>query len=107
MKTELKPEYRRRIIEILAANPRVERVVLFGSRARGDARPASDVDLALYGKDLTLADLAALQAELEETDIPQRIDLVLAEAIDNPSLRDRIETEGVEWFRRKREEAVP
>ncbi len=107
MKIELKPEYRRRIIEILASNPRVERVVLFGSRARGDARPASDVDLALYGKDLTLADLAALQAELEETDIPQRIDLVLAEAIDNPSLRDRIETEGVEWFRRKREEAVP
>ena len=107
MKIELKPEYRRRIIEILAANPRVERVVLFGSRARGTARPASDVDLALYGKDLTLADLAALQAELEETDIPQRIDLVLAEAIDNPSLRDRIETEGVEWFRRKREEAVP
>ncbi|BCX89655.1 conserved hypothetical protein [Methylomarinovum tepidoasis] len=107
MNGELKPEYRRRIIEILTANPKVERVVLFGSRARGEARPASDVDLALYGKDLTLADLARFQAELEETDIPQRIDLILADAIDNLSLRNQIETEGIEWFRRRREEAVP
>ena len=32
---------------------RVERVVLFGSRARGDARPDSDYDVAVFLKDLT------------------------------------------------------
>jgi uncharacterized protein len=31
---------------------RIERVVLFGSRARGDARPDSDYDVALFLKDL-------------------------------------------------------
>jgi uncharacterized protein len=31
---------------------RVERVVLFGSRARGDARPDSDYDVAVFLKDL-------------------------------------------------------
>jgi len=30
---------------------RVERVVLFGSRARGDARPDSDYDVAVFLKD--------------------------------------------------------
>ena len=28
--------------------PRLERVVLFGSRARGDARPDSDYDIAVF-----------------------------------------------------------
>jgi uncharacterized protein len=32
---------------------RIERVVLFGSRARGDARPDSDYDVALFLRDLT------------------------------------------------------
>ncbi|MFI5013319.1 MAG: nucleotidyltransferase domain-containing protein [Hyphomicrobiales bacterium] len=45
---------------------KVERVVLFGSRARGDARPDSDYDVAVFVRDLearrsvdhTLADAA-------------------------------------------------
>lgn len=32
---------------------RIERVVLFGSRARGDAREDSDYDIAVFLKDLT------------------------------------------------------
>ncbi len=100
MNTGVKPKYRRQIIEILAANPKVERVVLFGSRARRAAQSTSDIDLALYGKELSLGDLAALQVELEETNIPQRIDLVLMHEIDNPALLREIETEGIEWFRR-------
>ena len=32
---------------------RIERVVLFGSRARGDARPDSDYDVAVFLRDLT------------------------------------------------------
>jgi uncharacterized protein len=48
---------------------RIERVVLFGSRARGDARPDSDYDVAVF-----LKDLAGFGAEMEkiaeiETDI--------------------------------------
>ncbi len=103
MNAGLKPEYRRQIISILAANPKVERVILFGSRASGEAKSASDIDLALYGKQLSLADLAALQAELEETNIPQRIDLILVQDIDNPAMIREIEEKGVEWYRRDKD----
>src|ERR1700693_2956466 len=52
---------------------RLERAVLFGSRARGDARPDSDYDVAVFLKDLTdrwreLDRLADLSTEiLDET----------------------------------------
>jgi predicted nucleotidyltransferase len=54
---------------------RIERVVLFGSRARGDAGEESDYDLAVFLHDLTdrwheLDRLADLRADfLEEADV--------------------------------------
>ncbi|MFN3610998.1 nucleotidyltransferase family protein [Tepidimonas sp.] len=70
---------------------------LFGSRARGDARPQSDIDVALCsGSPLPLDELAALREALEESSIPFRVDLVdLARAA--PALRQAIEREGVAW----------
>ena len=48
---------------------RIERVVLFGSRARGDARPDSDYDVAVFLKDLdNFGQEAGRIAEIE-TDI--------------------------------------
>jgi uncharacterized protein len=44
---------------------RVERVVLFGSRARGDARPNSDYDVAVFLKNLKAGDLADRWRELD------------------------------------------
>jgi type I restriction enzyme S subunit len=96
----LKDNYRRAILDVLTAHPRVERVVLFGSRAMGTFTPESDVDLALYGKQLTLTDLARLKEQIEETTIPQKVDLLLAEAVEKKELLEHIRKHGVEWFRR-------
>jgi len=57
-----------------AYGPRIERVVLFGSRARGDATTESDYDVAVFLRDLTDRDaeldrLAPIQSRLiDETD---------------------------------------
>ena len=49
----------------------------FGSRARGDNREASDLDLAVdLGRALTLSELAALSAAFEESALPYKVDLV-------------------------------
>jgi uncharacterized protein len=48
---------------------KIERVVLFGSRARGDARSDSDYDIAVFLKELTIFDKEAGQIARIEIDI--------------------------------------
>ena len=96
----LKAKHRAAIIATLAANNRVEQAVLFGSRAMGTNTITSDVDIALFGHQLTLTDQAKLAAACEELPMAQSVDLVLHSTIDNPALMDHIRTHGVEWYRR-------
>ena len=97
----LKERHRKAVIDIIAANAKVERAVLFGSRATGTFRPASDVDLALFGDRLSVSDQVNLTAAIDDLTIPQRVHLLLYGMIDSIALRNRIETQGVEWYRRQ------
>ena len=98
----LKPAHRQAIIDALAANPKVERIVLFGSRAKGTFTLTSDVDLALFGDDLTLSDQAALAEAVAELSVPQRVDILIYHRIESQALREEIRKHGVEWFARER-----
>ena len=99
----LKDNHRNAIIDILSTNKRIERVVLFGSRAMGTYTMTSDVDLVLYGDHLTLTDQAHLADALDKLTVPQRVDLVLHNVIDNDELCKHIERHGIEWYRRQRD----
>lgn len=70
------------------------RLYLFGSRARGEAGPRSDYDLAVWADPpLDLATVARLREELEQVNILQHVDLV--ELSWAPGLRETVEREGV------------
>ena len=85
----------RPLVARLAAEPEVQRVVLFGSRARGDGRERSDVDLALDAPGLSQAGWTRLWVDAQEADTLYRIDLVRLDEAPAP-LRERIEAEGVD-----------
>jgi len=97
----LKPKQREAIIAKLSANRKVERIVLFGSRAMGTFTPTSDIDIALFGRDLTLSDQTALSEAMTELSIPQRVDILIHHRIENQALREHIRKCGIEWFVRK------
>ncbi len=96
----LKPKHRDAIIEKLSSSPKVERIVLFGSRAMGTFTPTSDVDIALFGDNLTLGDQAALSEIISELSIPQRVDLLVHHRIENQALLEHIRKHGIEWYSR-------
>ena len=94
----LKDAHREAIIATLAANDRVERAVLFGSRATGTNTVSSDVDIALFGDRLTLTDQARLAAALDEIPMAQSVDLLLCNSIKSPTLLHHIQAHGIELY---------
>lgn len=54
----------------------IEKVLLFGSRAKGDFREGSDIDLALFGKDITFNQILDIQVKIEDLALLYSVDLV-------------------------------
>ena len=98
MQYGLKPEVVKRINGVFAAYPEVEQVVLYGSRAKGAHRPASDIDLCLQGDQLTLPLLLQISNELDDLLLPYKIDLSIHHELDNPGLTEHIQRVGVVFY---------
>jgi predicted nucleotidyltransferase len=88
------------ILHILGECPAVEKAILYGSRAKGNHRPGSDIDLTLVGDHLDLDTLGKLAGMFEESSIPYQVDLSLWSQIDHAGLRDHIERVGVVLYQR-------
>jgi len=79
----------------LARFPSVREVRVFGSRATGSARRASDLDLAISAPNATAQEWADLLEALEEAPIIYELDLVRLDETSNARLQERIEREGI------------
>lgn len=89
------------LVERLGAIPAVERVLLFGSRARGDHGPRSDIDLAVEAPGASVADRARLAELVEDAPALVAIDLVRLDLAD-AALRREIERQGIVLHERRK-----
>ncbi len=88
------------IQQVLAAHPAVEQAILYGSRALGRHRPASDIDLTLIGAGLNAASLARIDADLDDLLLPWVIDLSCQASLRHPALLEHIERVGLVLYER-------
>lgn len=95
MTLKLDPQHRRIVAEILTrALGQTTQVKVYGSRATGKARPASDLDLVIFppASDTLVGELALA---FEECDLPIFVDVVAWENISNPVLRAEIARDAI------------
>jgi len=85
---------------VFAQFPAIEKVVLYGSRAKGNYKKSSDIDLTLFGEALSLSVLYRIMEALDDLLLPYMIDLSIFKQIDNENLRDHIERVGVIFYQR-------
>lgn len=88
------------INEILAKYHDIEEVVIFGSRAKGNYRPGSDIDLAIKGE---VGDNIVLQVSAtlnQETLLPYFFDIVAYKSLDNGALIEHIDRIGKPIYKR-------
>jgi predicted nucleotidyltransferase len=85
---------------VFILHPKIREVILFGSRAKGSARPESDIDLALVGA-IDELEAEAVADELEELPLPYGFDVKAYDRIKSPALKEHIARVGKSIYRRE------
>lgn len=98
MKFGLKEESLERIRAVFSKYPQIEKVILYGSRAKGNYKNGSDIDLTLKGKGLHLDIVNRLSLELDDLLLPYTFDLSVYRQIGNPDLIAHIERAGLVFY---------
>uniref|UniRef100_A0A7C4RQU3 Nucleotidyltransferase domain-containing protein n=1 Tax=Desulfatirhabdium butyrativorans TaxID=340467 RepID=A0A7C4RQU3_9BACT len=97
----LKRETTDRIRSVLAKYPQIDRAILYGSRAKGNYKPGSDIDLTIVGgPGLTFDSLTAILNDIDELLLPYTFDLSIFQEIEDPDIVDHILRVGVVFYER-------
>lgn len=87
------------IINSLKQFPEIESAIVFGSRATGNYKSGSDVDIALKGNSINQLTYTKLSGILnEELSLPWYFDVIPFDAIKNNDLKDHINRVGIEFY---------
>lgn len=84
--------------DVFARHVQVKRVVLFGSRARGDNKHSSDIDIAVFSDSGVSGEL---YADIDEAVGIYKVDIIDMANVNNDKLIRNIDKEGVEIYRRR------
>ena len=88
--------YGRQILELFQPLRKGTSLILFGSRAKGNYREGSDIDLAIKGADMTLKDRDRWLLKYETLNLPWKLDLVIYHHIKEPALLEHINRAGIQ-----------
>jgi len=103
MKFGLKENTIQKICTVLTQYPQVEQAILYGSRAKGNYKNGSDIDLTLYGSaDLTLNVLYKIIDDLDDLLLPYTIDLSIFNDIGDTDVINHVQRAGVKFYEKGR-----
>lgn len=92
-----------KICATLRRYPQVEQAILYGSRAKGNYKNGSDIDLTLCGSsDLALHLLYKILNDLDDLLLPYTIDLSIYDQIEDPDLIEHIQRVGVTLYEKEK-----
>jgi predicted nucleotidyltransferase len=96
----LSEEHVSKITACLRQSSKIEKALLYGSRAKGNFKPGSDIDLTLVAPTMTLTELLELENKIDDLLLPYKMDLSLFHQIENPGLVKHIQRVGKVFFAR-------
>lgn len=100
----LKKEIIKSIVEEIKQYDEIDSAVIFGSRARGNHKKTSDIDICIFAKQLSSKTLNLLRNDLDDLDIIYKIDLVHFTSLTKEPLKENIIKEGIEIYPNLKEE---
>ncbi len=90
------------LIDTFVKYPQIEKAILFGSRAKGNYKKSSDIDLALLGKNCNASIALNIKGILnEDLPIPYFVDIVDYDSLKHKDLKNHIDRIGIEFYSAK------
>jgi len=101
MEFGLRDEDLRYIISVIKGFAEIQQAVIFGSRAKGNYKVGSDIDIAIFGEGISFSTIASLHFRLEEEScLPYFFDIVDYTHSSHTELKDHIHRVGKTIFKR-------
>lgn len=97
---ELPERFLSELTNYCVTDPSIEKIVLFGSRARGDFNKRSDIDIALYTTNITSSEQNMIEDKILSIPTHLKIDIVFFDRLTKDKLVNNIERNGVILYER-------
>lgn len=75
---------------VFEKNINIDEVIIYGSRAKGNFRNGSDIDITLRGKNISNDVLSKISSDIDDLNTPYMFDISIFATINSPELVDHI-----------------
>lgn len=89
------------IRQVFSKYPEVEKVLLYGSRAKGNFKPGSDIDLTFVGDLLSQSILNKIEDDIDDLLLPYNFDLSILKNVSNPDFIAHVNRVGIVFYERE------
>jgi predicted nucleotidyltransferase len=96
----LEPHIIEQANSIFRKYPEIKKVIIYGSRAKGNYRNGSDIDLTILTNNMELTILQKIETEIDDLLLPYTFDISIFNNIDNQNLIEHIERVGLDFYKR-------
>ncbi len=88
------------INEIFAKYPQIKKVVVYGSRAKGNFREGSDIDLTIVEEEIPSSILLKLVNDFDDSLLPIKVDISIFSKLTNQDLTEHIKRVGKIFYQK-------
>lgn len=85
---------------VFAQHSAIDSVLIYGSRAKGNYRAGSDIDLTIKGNEIPFAEFMQIENQIDDLMLPYTMDLSQYKQLNNTELIAHIDRVGVEIYTR-------
>ena len=89
-----------KLSSVFARHNAIDAVLIYGSRAKGNYRVGSDIDLTLKGSEIAFAEFMQIEDQIDDLMLPYSVDLSQYRQLENTDLIAHIDRVGVEVYAR-------
>ena len=97
----LSPATLEKLNTVFAQHGAIDSVLIYGSRAKGNFRTDSDIDLTIKGDEIPFAEFMQIEDQIDDLMLPYTVDLSQYYQLENTDLVAHIDRVGVAIYNKK------